>query len=178
MEFRAGVLVCCPFEENYAFEIEREATVQFKEGCVMQVFARILKNAERFASFHHQNEIRQVFDTKRRGSSGGMTQLTLALESQAHGLGRPPQNRKRRQRLVPADLNTANHIRVFRVDRRTGDDAGLRIAMALGPGSDEFGSRRTPRRIAKDSEGLRQIPLLGRLVPRDRGRPARWKAKA
>jgi len=178
MEFRAGVLVCCAFEENYGFEIEREAVLQFEEGCVMQVFACILKNAERFASFHHQNEIRQVFHTKSRGSSGGMTQLTLALESQAHGLGRPPQNRKRRQRVDPADLDAANQIRVFRVDRRTGDHTGLRIGMALGPGGDEFGSGRTPGRVAKDSEGLRQIPLLGRLVPGDRGRRARWKAKA
>jgi len=86
-KLRAGVLIRCALEENYAFEIEREAIFQFKECGVMQVFARILKNAEWFASFHNQNEIRQIFRSKGRGSSGGMAQLSLAQKCEAHGLG-------------------------------------------------------------------------------------------
>jgi hypothetical protein len=87
MKFRAGVLIRCALEENYAFEIEREAIFQFKECGVMQVFARILKNAERFASFNNQNEIRQIFRSKNRGSTGGMAQLPLTQKCEAHGLG-------------------------------------------------------------------------------------------
>src|SRR5713101_3490136 len=50
--------------------------------------------------------------------------------------------------------------------------------MALRPSSDELGSGRTPGRIAKNSEGVRQIPLFGRLVPGDRGWRARRKTEA
>src|SRR5260370_12741413 len=88
MEFRAGVLVRCAREEECAFEVECKAIGELEEDRVVQVFARVLENSERFASLHGNNLIRQVFRSKHGGGCSGRAQLAPGLKGQARCFGR------------------------------------------------------------------------------------------
>ena len=92
MKLDPRFLVLGSLEELGTIEIERRATGQLKEHCVVQIFVGVAENAELLGSLDRQDIVRKGIDLERFCGRCRVTQLTETLLCEPDSLRGPPEN--------------------------------------------------------------------------------------